>query len=112
MKKVEAIIRHYKLDDVKTALTDADIVGMTVSEVRGFGRQRGHKEHYRGAEYTVDFVPKLKVEIVVQDGQLERAVNAIMDAARTGRVGDGKLFVTNILEVIRIRTSETGSEAV
>jgi len=112
MKKVEAIIRHYKLDDVKTALTDADVIGMTVSEVRGFGRQRGHKEHYRGAEYTVDFVPKLKVEVVVQDHVLDRALQAIMASARTGRVGDGKLFVTNILEVIRIRTGETGSDAV
>lgn len=112
MKKVEAIIRHFKLDDVKNALTDADIVGMTVSEVRGFGRQRGHKEHYRGAEYTVDFVPKLKVEVVVQDDVLDRALKAIMDSARTGRVGDGKLFVTDILQVIRIRTGETGADAV
>jgi len=112
MKKVEAIIRHYKLDDVKNALTDSGIIGMTVSEVRGFGRQRGHKEHYRGAEYTVDFVPKLKVEVVIENAMLDKALNAIMDSARTGRVGDGKLFVTNITDVIRIRTGESGSDAV
>jgi len=112
MKKVEAIIRHYKLDDVKDALTDSGIIGMTVSEVRGFGRQRGHQEHYRGAEYTVDFVPKLKVEVVIVNAMLDKALNAIMDSARTGRVGDGKLFVTNITDVIRIRTGESGSDAV
>lgn len=112
MKKVEAIIRHYKLEDVKTALTDAGIIGMTVSEVRGFGRQRGHKEHYRGAEYTVDFLPKLMVEVVIEDETLDKALTAIMESARTGRVGDGKLFITNITEVIRIRTGETGSEAI
>jgi nitrogen regulatory protein P-II 1 len=112
MKKIEAIIRHYKLEEVKTALTDAGIVGMTVSEVRGFGRQRGHKEQYRGAEYTVDFLPKLKLEIVVSVGDLEKAVSAITEAARTGRVGDGKIFVTDIAEVIRIRTGESGSEAI
>ncbi|WP_437225599.1 P-II family nitrogen regulator [Planctomicrobium sp. SH661] len=112
MKKVEAIIRHYKLEDVKTALTDAGIVGMTVSEVRGFGRQRGHKEQYRGAEYTVDFLPKLKLEIVIEDSVLDKALSAIMESARTGRVGDGKLFVTDILDVIRIRTGESGGEAI
>jgi nitrogen regulatory protein P-II 1 len=112
MKKVEAIIRHYKLEDVKNALTENGIVGMTVSEVRGFGRQRGHKEQYRGAEYTVDFLPKLKVEIVIDDADLEKTLNAIMESARTGRVGDGKLFVTNVLDVIRIRTGESGTEAI
>lgn len=112
MKKIEAIIRHYKLEDVKTALTDAGIVGMTVSEVRGFGRQRGHKEQYRGAEYTVDFLPKLKLEIVVADGDVDKAIKAITDAARTGRVGDGKIFVTPIAEVIRIRTGESGGDAI
>lgn len=112
MKKVEAIIRHYKLEDVKNALTELGVVGMTVSEVRGFGRQRGHKEQYRGAEYTVDFLPKLKVEIVIDDADLEKTLNAIMESARTGRVGDGKLFVTNILDVIRIRTGESGAEAI
>jgi len=112
MKKVEAIIRHYKLDDVKTALMDAGIIGMTVSEVRGFGRQRGHKEQYRGAEYTVDFLPKLKVEVVVDEAILETAIKVIMEAARTGKVGDGKLFITNIIDVIRIRTGESGVEAI
>ncbi|WP_437190691.1 P-II family nitrogen regulator [Planctomicrobium sp. SH527] len=112
MKKIEAIIRHYKLDDVKTALSDCGIIGMTVAEVRGFGRQRGHKEQYRGAEYTVDFLPKLKVEVVVIDSDLEKAVGAIMNSARTGRVGDGKLFITEITDVIRIRTGESGPEAI
>lgn len=112
MKKIEAIIRHYKLEDVKTALTDAGVVGMTVSEVRGFGRQRGHKEQYRGAEYTVDFLPKLKLEIVVNDSELDKAIKAITEAARTGRVGDGKIFVSSVAEVIRIRTGESGSEAI
>ncbi len=112
MKKIEAIIRHYKLDDVKTALSDSGIIGMTVSEVRGFGRQRGHKEQYRGAEYTVDFLPKLKVEVVVTDNDLEKAVTAVMNSARTGRVGDGKLFITEITDVIRIRTGESGPEAI
>lgn len=112
MKKIEAIIRHYKLEEVKTALTDAGIVGMTVSEVRGFGRQRGHKEQYRGAEYTVDFLPKLKLEIVIGDADLDKAVKAITESARTGRVGDGKLFISDIADVIRIRTGESGAEAV
>ncbi|SFI10254.1 P-II family nitrogen regulator [Planctomicrobium piriforme] len=112
MKKIEAIIRHYKLEEVKTALTAAGIVGMTVSEVRGFGRQRGHKEQYRGAEYTVDFLPKLKLEVVVNDADLSKAVTAITESARTGRVGDGKLFITEISDVIRIRTGESGGEAI
>lgn len=112
MQKIEAIIRHYKLEDVKTALTDAGVVGMTVSEVRGFGRQRGHKEQYRGAEYTVDFLPKLKIEIVVNDGDVDNAIKAITDSARTGRVGDGKIFITPIQEVIRIRTGESGGDAI
>ncbi|WP_437187360.1 P-II family nitrogen regulator [Planctomicrobium sp. SH668] len=112
MKKIEAIIRHYKLDDVKQALTDAGITGMTVSEVRGFGRQRGHKEQYRGAEYTVDFLPKLKVEIVIDEAEVDTAINAITSAARTGKVGDGKIFVTNLLEVIRVRTGESGTDAI
>ncbi len=112
MKKIEAVIRHYKLDDVKEALSATGIVGMTVSEVRGFGRQRGHKEQYRGAEYTVDFLPKLKVEVVVSDENLAKTITAITESARTGRVGDGKLFISDILDVIRIRTGETGEDAV
>ena len=112
MQKIEAIIRHYKLEDVKSALTDQGIVGMSVSEVRGFGRQRGHKEQYRGAEYTVDFLPKLKLEIVVNDEDVAKAVDAINEAARTGRVGDGKIFISPVEEVIRIRTGESGSEAI
>ena len=112
MKKIEAVIRHFKLEEVKNALTAANIVGMTVTEVRGFGRQRGHKEQYRGAEYTVDFLPKLKMELVVDDADVEKAVKIIIDAARTGKVGDGKIFITPIEEVIRIRTGETGGTAI
>ncbi len=112
MKKIEAIIRHYKLEDVKNALTQAGIVGMTVGEVRGFGRQRGHKEQYRGAEYTVDFLPKLKLEVVVPDQDVDRAVETIAGTARTGRVGDGKIFITPLQQVIRIRTGEMGNEAI
>ncbi|RLS54411.1 MAG: P-II family nitrogen regulator [Planctomycetota bacterium] len=112
MKKIEAVIRHFKLEEVKNALTAANIVGMTVTEVRGFGRQRGHKEQYRGAEYTVDFLPKLKMELVVDDAEVERAVKIIIEAARTGKVGDGKIFITPIEEVIRIRTGETGTTAI
>ncbi|TWT39820.1 Nitrogen regulatory protein P-II [Thalassoglobus neptunius] len=112
MQKIEAIIRHYKLEDVKAALTEKNIVGMTVCEVRGFGRQRGHKEQYRGAEYTVDFLPKLKLEIVVDDSVVQDAISAITEAAKTGRVGDGKIFVSPVAEVIRIRTGESGAEAI
>jgi nitrogen regulatory protein P-II 1 len=112
MKKVEAVIRHFKLEEVKNALTAQNIVGMTVTEVRGFGRQRGHKEQYRGAEYTVDFLPKLKVELVVEDADVEKAVKIIIESARTGKVGDGKIFITPIEEVIRIRTGEQGSTAI
>lgn len=112
MKKIEAIVRHYKLEDVKNALTEAGIVGMTVSEVRGFGRQRGHKEQYRGAEYTVDFLPKLKVEIVVNDADVDKAVAAVTESARTGRVGDGKIFISGVSDVIRIRTGESGADAI
>ncbi len=112
MKKIEAVIRHFKLEEVKNALTAANIVGMTVTEVRGFGRQRGHKEQYRGAEYTVDFLPKLKMELVVNDGDVEKAVKIIIDSARTGKVGDGKIFISTIDEVIRIRTGETGDTAI
>ncbi|HVW00366.1 MAG TPA: P-II family nitrogen regulator [Planctomycetaceae bacterium] len=112
MKKIEAIVRHYKLDEIKTALTEAGVQGMTVSEVRGFGRQRGHKEMYRGAEYTVDFVPKVKIELAVADDILQSAIETILRVARTGQVGDGKIFVTNLAEVVRIRTGETGAGAI
>ena len=112
MKKVEAIIRHFKLEDVKDALTKAGVQGMTVSEVRGFGRQRGHKEVYRGAEYTVDFVPKVKIEAVVDDAVADAVVAAIVDAARTGKVGDGKIFVSDLQKVVRIRTGESGHDAI
>src|SRR5947207_11393345 len=112
MVKIEAVIRHFKLEEVKDALTKAGIKGMTVSEVRGFGRQKGHKEMYRGAEYTVDFLPKVKIEVVVADGQLQTVLDTIMQAARTGSVGDGKIFVTALADVVRIRTGETGESAV
>ena len=111
MKKIEAIIRHFKVEDVKAALVSANIQGKTVSEVRGFGRQKGHKETYRGAEYTVDCLPKVKLEIVVTDSVVKTAVDAIIGAARTGNVGDGKIFVTAIDQAIRIRTGDTGEEA-
>ena len=112
MKKVEAIIKPYKLDEVKTALSKIGGQGLTVSEVRGFGRQKGHKEQYRGAEYTIDFVPKVKVEVVVGDGSVGGVVDAITRAARTGEIGDGKIFVSSLEEVIRIRTGERGEAAV
>lgn len=112
MKKIEAIIRHYKLEDVKNALSAVDIHGMTVSEVRGFGRQRGHKEMYRGAEYTVDFLPKVKLDVVVAEDDCQKAVETILEHARTGEIGDGKIFVTELSEVVRIRTGEVGEEAI
>lgn len=112
MKKMEAVIRHYKLEDVKLALTAAGIQGMTVTEVKGFGRQRGHKETYRGAEYSVDFLPKVKLQLVVEDEMVDTAVEAICAAARTGQVGDGKIFVAPLEHAIRIRTGESGSEAI
>jgi nitrogen regulatory protein P-II 1 len=112
MKKLEAVIRHYKLEDVKTKLTSIGVQGMTVSEVRGFGRQRGHKETYRGAEYTVDFMPKVKMEVVVNDNEVETAIAAICDAARTGQIGDGKIFISSLEGVVRIRTGETGVDAI
>jgi nitrogen regulatory protein P-II 1 len=111
MKKVEAIIRHFKLEDVKNALTKIGVTGMTITEVRGFGRQKGHKEQYRGAEYTVDFLPKAKMEIVVDEAQLETVVKTIVETARTGQVGDGKIFISDLDEAIRIRTGELGSDA-
>ena len=111
MKLVTAIVKPFRLDDVRNALGEAGVQGMTVSEVKGFGRQRGHTELYRGAEYVVDFLPKAKVEIAVSDDMVERVVEAIVDAAKTGKVGDGKIFVTNLEQVRRIRTGETGDSA-
>jgi len=111
MKKIEAIIRHFKLEEVKDALTAVGVQGMTVTEIRGFGRQKGHKEQYRGAEYTVDFLPKVKIEIVVPDSGLQTTIDAIVKTARTGQIGDGKIFVSNLEETIRIRTGETGEES-
>ena len=112
MIKVEAIIKPFKLDDVRESLADIGITGMTVSEVKGFGRQKGHTELYRGAEYMVDFLPKVKIELVIQDEQLDQAIDVIVDTARTGKIGDGKIFVTDIERVIRIRTGEENEEAV
>jgi len=112
MKKIEAIIKPFKLDEVKDALNEIGIKGITVVEAKGFGRQKGHTELYRGAEYVVDFLPKVKLEVVIEDALLERAIEAIQRAAQTGRIGDGKIFVTAIEEVVRIRTGERGAEAV
>ncbi|NEO84211.1 MAG: P-II family nitrogen regulator [Spirulina sp. SIO3F2] len=112
MKKVEAIIRPFKLDEVKIALVNAGIVGMTVSEVRGFGRQKGQTERYRGSEYTVEFLQKLKLEVVVEDAQVDMVVDKITTAAKTGEIGDGKIFISSVDEIIRIRTGETNFEAV
>ena len=111
MKKIEAVIKPFKLEDVKDALAEIGITGMTVSEVKGYGRQKGHSELYRGAEYVVDFLPKVKVEAAVDDGIVERAVEAIEKSAKTGKIGDGKIFVSSIEQVIRIRTGETGQSA-
>ena len=111
MKKIEAIVRHFKLEDVKNALTEQEIHGMTVTEVRGFGRQKGHTEMYRGTEYTVDFVPKVKIEVVCSDSNMQTVIDTILRAAQTGQIGDGKIFVTDLQDSIRIRTGETGEEA-
>jgi nitrogen regulatory protein P-II 1 len=112
MKKIEAIIKPFKLEDVKEALSSMGVEGMTVSEVKGFGRQKGHTEIYRGSEYTVDFLPKIKIEVVLADSQVTAAVDAIIKAAKTGKIGDGKVFVSAIENAIRIRTEETGEQAV
>ncbi len=112
MKKIEAIIKPFKLDEVKEALQEVGLQGITVLEAKGFGRQKGHTELYRGAEYVVDFLPKVKIEIVLADEMLDRAIEAIMKAAQTGRIGDGKIFVSTIEGVIRIRTGETGTDAI
>ena len=111
MKKIEAIIKPFKLDEVKEALQEAGIQGLSVIEVKGFGRQKGHTELYRGAEYIVDFLPKVKIEVVLDDDQVDEAIEAIIDAAKTDKIGDGKIFVSTIEEAIRIRTGESGSEA-
>ena len=111
MKKIEAIIKPFKLDDVKEALTEIGVIGMTVTEVRGFGRQKGHTELYRGAEYVVDFLPKVKIEAAVDDAIVDRVIEAIEAAARTGKIGDGKVFVSALEQVVRIRTGETGKDA-
>ena len=112
MKKIEAIIKPFKLDEVKEALHDVGVKGLTVTEVKGFGRQKGHTELYRGAEYVVDFLPKVKIEVVIEDTLVENAVEAVQQAAHTGRIGDGKIFVSNVEAVLRIRTGETGAEAI
>jgi nitrogen regulatory protein P-II 1 len=112
MKKIEAIIKPFKLEEVKDSLSEIGIEGMTITEVKGFGRQKGHTEIYRGSEYTVDFLPKIKIEIVVADGKIDAAVSAIIKAAKTGKIGDGKVFVSTISDAIRIRTEERGEQAV
>jgi nitrogen regulatory protein P-II 1 len=111
MKKIEAIVRHFKLEDVKNALLEKGVTGMTIVEVRGFGRQKGHTEMYRGTEYRVDFVPKVKIEIAVDDAKVQTVIGAIVKVAQTGQIGDGKIFVSNLEESIRIRTGESGTEA-
>jgi nitrogen regulatory protein P-II 1 len=112
VKKIEAVIKPFKLDEVREALSEVGVSGLTVTEVKGFGRQKGHTELYRGAEYVVDFLPKVKVEVIVGDGLVERAIESIVRAARTGKIGDGKIFVTDVDQVIRIRTGESGESAV
>ena len=111
MKNIEAVVRHFKLEDVKAAMTEAGVQGMTVTEVRGFGRQKGHKETYRGAEYIVDFMPKVKIEVVLPDDQVDAAIEAIVAAAKTDKIGDGKIFVSDVSQAIRIRTGESGADA-
>jgi nitrogen regulatory protein P-II 2 len=112
MKLITAVVKPFRLDDVRNALAEVGVQGMTVTEVKGFGRQRGHTELYRGAEYVVDFLPKVKVEVAVTDDQVDRVIEAIIEAAKTGKVGDGKIFVTNLAQVYRIRTGETGDQAI
>ena len=112
MKKIEAVIKPFKLDEVKEALQDAGVQGMTVLEAKGYGRQKGHSELYRGAEYVIDFLPKIKIEVVVPDDMVNSVVDAIQAAARTGKIGDGKIFISDVIDVIRIRTGETGTQAV
>ncbi len=111
MKKIEAVVRHFKLEDVKNALSEQGVSGMTITEVRGFGRQKGHTETYRGTEYAVDFVPKVKIEIAISDDRAQAVIDTIIRTAQTGQIGDGKIFVSNLADTIRIRTGETGAEA-
>ena len=111
MKKIEAVVRHFKVDDVKNALSQQGIGGMTITEVRGFGRQKGHTEMYRGTEYTVDFVPKVKIELAVADDKVKMVIDVIVKSAHTGQIGDGKIFVSDLQEAVRIRTKETGADA-
>ena len=112
MKKIEAIVKPFKLDEVREAISEIGVTGLTVTEVKGFGRQKGHTELYRGAEYVVDFLPKVKIEVIIADSLVERAIETIVKAAHTGKIGDGKIFVTNVEQVIRIRTGESGEAAV
>ena len=112
MKKIEAVVKPFKLDEVREALSEVGVTGLTVTEVKGFGRQKGHTELYRGAEYVVDFLPKVKIEVILGDDMVERAIDAIVRAARTGKIGDGKIFVTAVEQVVRIRTGESGEAAV
>jgi len=112
MKKIEAIIKPFKLDDVRSALTDISITGLTATEVKGFGRQQGHTELYRGAEYVVEFIPKVKLEIILQDERVDQCIEVITNAARTGKIGDGKIFISDIENIVRIRTGEKGEEAI
>ena len=112
MKKIEAIIKPFKIDDVKDAVNEIGVLGLTVTEVRGYGRQKGHTELYRGAEYAVDFLPKIKIEIVIEDSMLEQVIEIIKSKAQTGKIGDGKIFISDVSEVIRIRTGEKGTEAI
>jgi nitrogen regulatory protein P-II 1 len=112
MKKIEIIIKPFKLDEVKSALNDLNVSGMTITDVRGFGQQKGHTELYRGAEYQIDFVPKIKIEVVVEDQEVEKIVNSVLSSARTGKIGDGKIFVSSMMEVYRIRTGEKGESAI
>jgi len=112
MKKIEAIVKPFKLDEVREALSEVGVAGLTVTDVKGFGRQKGHTELYRGAEYVVDFLPKVKIEVVLADAQVEPAIDAILKAARTGKIGDGKIFVTSVEHVVRIRTGETNESAI
>jgi nitrogen regulatory protein P-II 1 len=112
MKKVEAIIRHFKLEDVKNALTEQGVTGMTITEVRGFGRQKGHTEMYRGTEYQVDFIPKIKIEVVIPDAKLHDVLESVIHSAQTGQVGDGKIWITDLSDAVRIRTGESGENAI
>ena len=112
MKKIEAVVKPFKLDEVREALSEIGVTGLTVTEVKGFGRQKGHTELYRGAEYVVDFLPKVKVEVIIADGDVDRAIEAIIKAARTGKIGDGKIFVTSVDQVVRIRTGASGEQAI